>query len=101
MMTLLLTIGLLGQPPIRGPETPKEPAARLEFMKQAAAVHTLQPAGDPNVTYRLEWQYAFAAEANAPIRCTWKGQEARGFDFNVTDNQSRAPYYDWGFSQEP
>jgi len=259
MMTLLLTLGLLGQAPTRGPEIPKEPAARLEFMKKSVALHTLRPAGDPNVTYRLqaepalrftnsvgtvsdgtiffwldahgrpvaavqvyrttsgswrqafsslstvpltagpvwnptragvdfkavpgapkpagtaeqrmrqmrelldgfkaemnfglktwhnlrplhkplvrygksgsdvldggvfafvlttdpevylllearlgknglEWQYAFAPEANAPIRCTWKGKEAWSFDFNLADNQSRAPYFDWGFSQEP
>jgi len=259
MMTLLLTLGLFGQPPTLGPEIPKESAARLEFMKKSVAVHALQPAGDPNVTYRLqaepalrftnsvgtvsdgtiffwldahdrpvaavqvyrttsggwhqafsylstvpltagtfwnptragvefkpvpgapkpagtaeqrmrqmrdlrdgfdaemnlelktwhhlrplakplvrygksgsevldggvfafvlttdpevylllearrgknglEWQYAFAPEANAPIRCTWKGKDAWSFDFTPTDNQSRAPYYEWGFAQEP
>ena len=55
MMSLILTFGLLGQerPPARGPEIAKESAARLEFMKKSVAVHTLKPAGDPNVTYRL------------------------------------------------
>jgi hypothetical protein len=259
MMTLLLTLGLLGQASTHVPEIPKESAARLEFMKKSVAAHTLQPAGDPNVSYRLqaepalrftnsvgtvsdgtiffwldaedrpvaavqvyrttsgswhqafsslstvpltagpvwnpmragidfkpvpgaprpagtadqrmrqmrdlidgfkaelnlelktwhhlrpltkpllrygksgsdvldggvfafvlttdpevyllletrrgtnglEWHYACAPEANAPIRCTWKGKDAWSFDFNPTDNQSRAPYYDWGFSQEP
>lgn len=47
-----------------------------------------------------EWTYAFAPEASAPIRCLWKGKEAWTFDFKDTDNESRAPYYDWGYSQE-
>jgi hypothetical protein len=49
----------------------------------------------------LEWQYAFAPEASAPIRCTWKGKEAWNFEFSGADNHSRAPYFDWGFSQDP
>jgi len=34
-MTLLLTIGLLGQAPTPGPKIPNESAARLEFMKKS------------------------------------------------------------------
>ncbi len=259
MMTLILTLGLLGQPQARGPENTTESAARLEFMKKSVAIHKLHPADQPDVTYRVqaepairftnsvgtvtdgtiffwldaqerpvaavqvyrttsgswhqafsslstvgltagkvwnpkrpgvefkpvpgapapadtaekrmrqmrelhagfkaemnfelktwhnlrplakpllrygksgsdvidgavfafvlttdpevyvlleardgknghEWQYAFAPEANAPIRCTWKGKEAWNFDFNYTSNHSAAPYYDWGFSQDP
>jgi hypothetical protein len=47
----------------------------------------------------LEWHYAFAPEANSPIRCTWKGKEAWSFEF--VDNGSTAPYFDWNFSSEP
>jgi hypothetical protein len=50
---------------------------------------------------RLEWQYAFAPEANSPIRCTWKGKDAWSFDFEAAGNESSAPYYDWGFAQDP
>ncbi len=258
MTTFLLTFCLLGQAQTSGPEIPKESAARLEFMKKSVAVHTLRPAGDRNITYRLaaepvmrftnsvgtvtdgtiffwfdaqdrpvaavqvyrttsgswhqafsslstvpltagsiwtptragvefkpvpgapepantaeqrlrqmrelhagfkaemnlelrtwhnlrplakplirygktdsdvidgavfafvlttdpevylllearrgknglEWQYACAPEASAPIRCTWKGKEAWNFEFGPSDNQSRATYFDWGFSQE-
>jgi hypothetical protein len=49
----------------------------------------------------LEWQYAFAPEANSSIRCTWKGKSAWIFDFDLAGNDSRGPYYDWGFSQDP
>ncbi len=49
----------------------------------------------------LEWQFAFAPEANAPIRCTWKGKDAWSFDFSLDSNHSLAPYYDWGFAQDP
>jgi hypothetical protein len=49
----------------------------------------------------MEWQYAFAPEASAPIRCFWNGKDAWTFDFTSADNDSRAPYFDWGFSQEP
>jgi hypothetical protein len=49
----------------------------------------------------LEWQYAFAPEANAPIRCTWKGKDAWSFDFSYDSNHSLAPYYDWGFARDP
>jgi hypothetical protein len=49
----------------------------------------------------LEWQYAFAPEANSPIRCSWKGKITWTFDFDLAGNHSGAPYYDWGFSQEP
>jgi hypothetical protein len=49
----------------------------------------------------LEWHYAFAPQANAPIRCTWKGKDAWNFDFDYTSNHSRATYYDWGFSHAP
>ena len=42
-----------------------------------------------------EWHYAFAPEASAPIRCTWKGKDAWNFEFGPADNESRAPYYDW------
>jgi hypothetical protein len=257
MMTVLLCLGMLGQSPARGPEVAKESATRLEFMKKAVAVHAVQPAADPNVTYRLqaepairftnsvgtvsdgaiffwfdandrpvaavqvyrtisgswhqafsslsttpltvgavwnprragvhfkpvpgapkpaatpeqrmrqmrelldgfraemnfktwhqlrplakplvrygksgtdvldgglfafvlttdpevyllleakngerglEWQYAFAPEANSAIRCSWKGKSAWTFDFDLADNDGRAPYYDWGFSQDP
>jgi hypothetical protein len=48
----------------------------------------------------LEWQFAFAPEASAPIRCTWKGKDVWTFDFDGSENHSRAPYFDWGFSQE-
>ena len=260
MMTLLLSLGLLGQAPTPRPDNPKEPAARLEFMKKAVAIHTLQPVADPNVKYRLQaepalrftntvgtvtdgaiffwfdahdrpvaavqvyrirsgswhqafsslstvplttggawnpacagvefkvvpgapkpagtpeqrlrqmrellngftaemnlelktwhnlrpltkplvrygkpgtevldggvfgfvlttdpevyllleardskdglqWRYAFAPEASAPIHCTWKGKEAWNFEFGFNDNGSRAPYFDWGFlSRDP
>ena len=259
MMIVLLSLGVLGQVPARGPEVPKQSAARLEFMKKSVAVHALRPADAPNVTYRLEiepalrftnsvgtvtdgtiffwfdandrpvaavqvyrtttgnwrqafsslsagpltagsvwnpgragvhfkpvpgapkpaataeqrmrqmrelldgfkaemnlqlktwhqlrpltkplvrygksgtetldgslfafvlttdpevylllearngergleWQYAFAPEANSPIRCSWKGKSAWTFDFDLTNNDGRGPYYDWGFSQEP
>ena len=48
----------------------------------------------------LEWQYAFAPEASAPIRCTWKGQDVWNFDFTRVESHSRAAYFDWEFSQE-
>jgi hypothetical protein len=51
--------------------------------------------------HALEWQYAFAPEANSPIRCFWKGKSAWTFDFEATGNDSRGPYFDWGFSQDP
>jgi hypothetical protein len=49
----------------------------------------------------LEWQYAFAPEANSAIRCSWKGKDAWTFDFELAGNHSGAPYFDWGFYQEP
>jgi hypothetical protein len=53
MMTLMLTLSLLGQAQTRGPEVPKESEVRLEFMKKSVAAHTLRSADDSNVTYRL------------------------------------------------
>ena len=53
MTTFILMISLVGQGASGAPEISKEAAQRLEFMKKAVAVHTLQPADDSNVTFRL------------------------------------------------
>jgi hypothetical protein len=39
----------------------------------------------------LEWQYALAPEASAPIRCSWKGRDV--WNFQETSTHSRTPYF--------
>jgi hypothetical protein len=46
-----------------------------------------------------EWQYAFAPEANATIRCSRKGKQVWEFAFDRTASGGRAPYFFTTFSR--
>jgi hypothetical protein len=48
----------------------------------------------------LEWQYAFAPEASAPLRCAWKGTNVWDFDAGSGIFDRSSPYCVRGFAPE-
>ncbi len=48
-----------------------------------------------------EWQYAFAPASIDPIRGFWKKKEVWKLPYREAWTDSSAPFYVWGFSQEP
>lgn len=48
-----------------------------------------------------EWQFAFAPEANAPMRGSWKGKNVWDFPFQDLGSDGGAPYFVWVIPDAP
>jgi hypothetical protein len=48
-----------------------------------------------------EWQFAFTPASIAGLKCQWKKKEVWRLPYREAWTDNTAPYYVWGFSQEP
>ena len=91
-----------------GPSRWRDTASRDQEPARRCSLFTFVLATDAEVYLLLEmrngqsgpeWQYAFAPEANATIRCSRKGKPVWEFVFDPTASGGRAPYFFTTFSR--